>query len=183
VPGAEPTSPEIPKIPQIPQIPQIPMKSSPSPLATALAVLVLASCASGRSSRELAAARRSMEQAIPNEPKGAYFVGRRCYKLDYKMWGYVRRPRESWADARLVMFNEDKMLAPDRARNAIGSDNGFEYRLKGRFSNDQVYEPASNSTYPEFLLESAELLSETPGPIFKDRRATDPKERYYPDPY
>lgn len=124
-----------------------------------------------------------MERAIPLEKKGDYFIGRRVYKLDYKMWGYVRRPREGWEVARLVMFNEDRTLAPDRARNAIGSDNGFEYRLKGRFSNDKVYEPASNATYPEFVLEAAELLSETPAPIFRDRRAMDPKRRYYPDPY
>lgn len=151
-----------------------------------LAVLLAAgtvSCGTGRSARELAAARLAMEQAIPCEPKGNYFIGRRCYKVDYKMWGYVRRPRESWADARLVMFNEDKTFAPDRARNAIGSDNGFEYRLKGRFSSDRVYEPASNATYPEFVLEGAELLSEKPAPIFKDRRALDPEKRYYPDPY
>jgi hypothetical protein len=46
-----------------------------------------------------------------------------------------------------------------------------------------VYEPASNTTYPEFVLEKAELLSEKPAPIFKDRRASDPRKRYYPDPY
>jgi hypothetical protein len=146
-------------------------------------LLLLASCQTGRSSRELAAARLAMEKAIPNEPKGDYFIGRRCFKVDYKMWGYVRRPRESWADSRLVMFNEDKTLAPDRERNALGSDNGFEYFLRGRFSGESVYEPASNSIYPEFVLEKAELLTEDPAPIFKDRRALDPRKRFYPDPY
>jgi hypothetical protein len=38
--------------------------------------------------------------------------------------------------------------------------------------------------YPEFVLEKAELLSKNPGPIFKaNRRALNPSERYYPDPY
>lgn len=159
------------------------MKHKSLPLLAAFCVLALTSCETGRSTRDLAAARLAMEQSIPNEPKGDYFIGRRCYKVDYKMWGYVRRPREAWTESRLVMFNEDRTLAPDRARNSIGADNGFEYRLRGRFSADRVYEPASNTIYPEFLLERAELLSERPAPIFKDRRALAPQKRYYPDPY
>ena len=152
-------------------------------LVAVLGALAFASCQTGRHARDLAAARLAMEESIPKEPKGDYFIGRRCYKVDYKMWGYVRRPRESWTDARLVMLNEDKTLAPDRSRNALGSDNGFEYRLRGRFSADRVYEPASNAIYPEFVLERAELLSENPAPIFKNRRALDPRKRYFPDPY
>jgi hypothetical protein len=160
------------------------MKTSFSTSAACLlASLALTACATGPSSRELAAARAAMEKSIPLEPPGDYFVGRRVYKVDYKMWGYVRRPRQSWSEARLVMFNEDKVLAPDRSLNAIGSDNGCEYRLKGRFSGDLVYEPASNSTYPEFVLEGAELVAGIPGPIFKDRSAINPRKRYYPDPY
>lgn len=159
------------------------MKLQSPLLLTAFGALALASCQTGRPARDREAARLAMEASIPNEPKGDYFIGRRCYKEDYKMWGYVRRPREAWTDARLVMFNEDKALAPDRACNALGSDNGFEYRLRGRFSTDSVYEPASNTVYPEFVLEKAELLSEKPAPIFKDRRALDPRKRYYPDPY
>jgi hypothetical protein len=159
------------------------MQSKRTILLAAFLALGTVSCGTGRTARELAAARLAMEEAIPHEPKGDYFIGRRCYKVDYKMWGYVRRPRQSWAESRLVMFNEDKTLAPDRTRNALGTDNGFEYKLRGRFSNDRVYEPASNATYPEFILEGAELLSEKPAPIFKDRRALDPDKRYYPDPY
>ena len=124
-----------------------------------------------------------MEAAIPNEAKGNYFIGRRYFKVDYKMWGYLRRPREPWSDARLVMLNEDKTLAPDRAQNQIGSDNGFEYKIFGRFSGQDVYDPAANGIYPEFILEKANLLTDKPGPIFRERRALDPTERYYPSPY
>jgi len=152
-------------------------------ILSALILLCLASCQSAANRRELAAARQSMELSIPLEQKGNYFIGRRVHKVDYKMWGYLRRPRESWADSRLVMFNEDKVLAPDRAQNSIGSDNGFEYRLRGHFSKDSVYEPASNGIYPEFILEGADVISKTPGPIFRDQRAINPKERYYPNPY
>lgn len=148
-----------------------------------LSVAVFSACQSGPSPQALARARVLMEWTIPNEPPGNYFIGRRVYKVDYKMWGYLRRPREPWSDARLVMLNEEKMLAPDRASNQIGSDNGFEYKVFGGFSRDRVYEPASNATYPEFVLKRTELLSTRPGPIFKDSRAMDPAQRYYPDPY
>ncbi len=145
--------------------------------------LGLTSCQTGPSLKELAQARAVMEEGIRNEAKGNYFIGRRYYKVDYKMWGYLRKPGEPWSDSRLVMFNEDRTLAADRALNAIGSDNGFEYKVFGHFSGQDVYEPASNVIYPEFILERMELLTQTPGPIFKNRKALDPQERYYPNPY
>ena len=128
-------------------------------------------------------ARATMEAEIAKEPLGNYFIGRRYYKVDYKMWGYVRSPRQSWADSRLVMLNEDHLLAPDRAANTIGSDNGYEYILHGKFSGQQVYEPAANQPYPEFVLRKATLRTKTPGPIFQSPKALDPEERYYPNPY
>jgi hypothetical protein len=155
----------------------------PTAVFLLFATLALSSCQTGPSARELRQLRALMEEQIPNEPKGDYFVGRRYYKVDYKMWGYLRKPGEPWIDARLVVLNEDRTLAPDRELNTIGSDNGYEYKLFGRFSGQDVYEPASNGTYPEFVLDRAELLTKTPGPIFKSRKALNPKERYYPSPY
>lgn len=128
-------------------------------------------------------ARRAMQERIAQEPAGQYFVGRRYYKTDYKMWGYVRKPGEPWSDSRLVMLNENQTLAPDRAARAMGSDNGFEYRLLGHFSGETVYEPASNEFYPEFVLKRAELQTNAPAPIFLNPKALDPNERYYPSPF
>lgn len=159
------------------------MKPSASLIIYLLCAFVLGACQSVPSRRQREAARRAMEESIPREPQGDYYVGRRYYKVDYKMWGYVRKPGEHWSDSRLVMFNEDTTLAPDRALNTIGSDNGYEYKLTGRFSGKDVYEPASNGIYPEFILKRAELITTTPGPIFKSRKALDPKARYYPSPY
>jgi hypothetical protein len=157
---------------------------SPAAFVFCLAcALLFGACQTVPSRKQLEKARRTMEESIPREPKGDYYVGRRYYKVDYKMWGYVRKPGEPWSDSRLVMFNEDITLAPDRAENAIGSDNGFEYKLTGQFSGKDVYEPASNGIYPEFILKKAELLSKTPGPIFKSRKALKPEARYYPSPY
>jgi hypothetical protein len=73
-----------------------------------------------------------MEEEISREKPAPYFIGRRYYKDDYKMWGYLRKPGQPWSESQLVMLNENKTLAADRAQNDIGSDNGFEYRVGGR---------------------------------------------------
>jgi hypothetical protein len=114
-------------------------------------------------------ARMEMAQRIAGEPTGDYFIGRRYYKPDYKFWGYVRRPGQPWSTAQLVMLNEEQKLAPDRERLDFGSDNNYEYKLYGYFSGDKVYEPASNTVYPEFVLKGYELLSMNPSPIFQSQ--------------
>ena len=80
----------------------------------------------------------AMNAAIPNEPQGDYFVGRRMYKQDYKMWGWVREPGKPWKSAKLVMMNEQIKLAPDREAGKLGSDNNYEYRLTGSFSGNNT---------------------------------------------
>lgn len=121
--------------------------------------------------------RQAISAAISGEKPGPYFIGRRFYKVDYKMWGWVRKPGEPWKDSQLVMFNEQKKLAPDRERNAIGSDNNYEYRLTGSFSGQKVYEPASDSFYPEFVLTGATVISTNAPLIYPDKRWTDPAVR------
>jgi hypothetical protein len=106
---------------------------------------------------------------IAAEPAGDYFIGRRYFKPDFKFWGYVRRPQQPWSSAVLVMLNEKQKLAPDRAELRFGADNNYEYKLSGYFSGDRVYEPASNTIYPEFVLKNYELISTNPPPIFRSQ--------------
>ena len=133
------------------------------------AVLFLAGCQT--TPDEFTQAQAALAQSIPAEPPGNYFIGRRVFRKYYFFWGYVRRPRQPWSQAQLVMVNEQRVHAPDRAANAIGSDNGYEYRLEGYFSGDWVYEPASNRIYPEFVLTGYKLISTGPPRIFRDTRA------------
>jgi hypothetical protein len=114
-------------------------------------------------------AKIEMAQRIAVEPSGDYYIGRRYYKTDFKFWGYVRRPGQPWSSAQLVMLNEKQKLAPDRENLSFGSDNNYEYKLYGYFSGDNVYEPASNGVYPEFVLKRYELISTNPTPIFKSQ--------------
>lgn len=147
-------------------------------LLTLGALLLAAGCettSTGRVSPSVAA-------AITAEAPGNYFIGRRYYKKDYKMWGWVRRPGQQWKDAKLVMVNENTKLAPDRAAGTLGIDNNHEYRLQGYFTGGQVYEPASNRFYPEFVLTGSELRSVSPPLIFSDRRALDPAVRLLTPP-
>jgi len=124
-----------------------------------------------------APARAAMAAAIRSEQPGNYFVGRRMFKKDYKMWGWVRDPGQPWKTAKLVMLNEQTRLAPDRVRGTLGDDNNCEYRLEGRFTGETVYEPASDRFYPEFQLTGFEVINTKPGPIYLDKRQEDPEIR------
>jgi len=148
-------------------------------------VALLAACQAftGSSSGRNTAARAGMIEEIKSEPSGAYFVGRRYYKTEYKFWGFVRPAGQPWSAARMVMMNENQKLAPDRAAGRPGSDNDYEYKLIGYFSGDTVYEPASNGLYPEFVLKGYELRSASPAPIYREANATDPNLRIIARPY
>lgn len=124
-----------------------------------------------------APARAAMAAAIRAEQPGNYFVGRRMFKKDYKMWGWVRNPGQPWKSARLVMLNEQTLLAPDRVRGTLGDDNNHEYRLEGRFTGETIYEPASDRFYPEFQLTGFKLVNSQPPPIYVDKRQEDPAIR------
>jgi hypothetical protein len=126
--------------------------------------------------------RHAIDAAIAQESPGDYYIGRRFYKVDYHMWGWIKKPGESWKKARLVMLNEQQQLAPDRLQHQIGSDNNCEYRLYGTFTGDQVYEPASDSFYPEFHLKKAVLIKKNPPLIFPDKRWINPKIRLLAPP-
>ena len=145
-----------------------------------LSFLFLSGCATADPNQQT---RQAMLADIKAEPPGDYFIGRRFYKVDYKFWGYIRKPGESWANARLVMLNEQQKLAPDRELGKLGSDNTYEYKLYGTFSGETVYEPASNGFYPEFVLKGYELKNVSPAPIFKVYGATDPQRRVIAKPY
>jgi hypothetical protein len=149
-------------------------------LILAAATLLLAACQT--TENQLTQSQILLNQTIANEPAGDYFVGRRFYRRNYFFWGYVRQPRQPWSSAKLVMLNEQRKLAPDRQANTSGSDNNFEYRLQGYFSGQTVYEPASNSFYPEFVLTGYKLLSNQPPQIFRDPKALDVDRLYIDKP-
>ena len=90
-----------------------------------LATVFLAGCVED----QWAAQQAVLTQSIAAEQPGDYFIGRRFYRRNYFFWGYIRKPQQPWSQAQLVMLNEQKALAPDRAANAIGSDNNTRVPL------------------------------------------------------
>jgi hypothetical protein len=94
----------------------------------------------------------------------------------------VRQPGQPWKTAKLVMLNEQKVLAPDRQQGDIGVDSNYEYRLTGYYSGDKVYEPASDTIYPEFVLTGYEVRSTNPPLIYSERREADPAVRILAPP-
>jgi hypothetical protein len=133
----------------------------------ALPMFLLAGCETTPAG--IQTAKVAMAQKYAAEMPGDYFIGRRYYKPDFKFWGYVRRPGQPWSESQLVMLNEKQKLAPDREHLDFGSDNNYEYKLFGYFSGDKVYEPASNTIYPEFVLKGYEVISTNPPPIFSSQ--------------
>ena len=123
------------------------------------------------------------QRAIVRDGPESYFIGRRMYKVDYKIWGWIRKPRERWGNAKLAILNEQTCLAPDRKQNRIGFDNNHEYSLRGYFSGQTVYEPASNQFYPEFVLLKADLLSVAPTNIYRYKEQLNPNCRLLVTPH
>ncbi|RBP39855.1 hypothetical protein DES53_109283 [Roseimicrobium gellanilyticum] len=147
-----------------------------APLCLLAISLLLAACASDPMIEQKIAARRAQ---IASEPQGDWYIGRRFTIAKTQFWGYLRRPGQSWDDARLVMMNENVRNAPDRLPeiptnegNAHGFDHNHEYKIWGSFTGRTVYDPNSDLFLPEFRLTNWESISTSPGWLFK------PNERF-----
>lgn len=133
--------------------------------------LLLASCDSTSPRQKQLIEYRRLE--IAAEAPGDYYVGRRFHIERTHFWGYVRRPGQPWHTAKLVVMSEKLQNQPDRYPEvpsgggpAYGSDHNSEYRLWGHFSGRRVYDPNSNLSLPEFVLQRYELKSRSPGWLF-----------------
>lgn len=119
------------------------------------------------------------KEQIASEPRGNFYYGRRYFVQKTRFWGYLREPGQSANKAKLVIFNEAKKRNPDRLPEAgsgknYGYDNNFEYKIYGRYTGRELYEPNSNQFLPEFLLADYQLVSKDPGWLFS------PSDQYYP---
>lgn len=121
------------------------------------------------------------EAAIAREQPGNYYIGRRYYIPYTRLWGYLRRPGQSWRTAKLVMMDEHALHQPDRGpepplKNAVfGTDDNVEYAITGSFTGMNAYEPSSNLVLPLFKATSYKVLNRKPGFLFKpsEKRSDD----------
>lgn len=115
---------------------------------------------------------------IASEPTGDFFYGRRYFVEKTRFWGYVRKPRQPWSRAKLVIIREDKKQSPDRLPEngppgqRYGFDNNSDYRLRGYFTGQEAYDPNSNQFLSEFMLTGYDVVDRQPGWLFR------PDDRY-----
>ncbi|MEX2580201.1 MAG: hypothetical protein WD342_14170 [Verrucomicrobiales bacterium] len=123
---------------------------------------------------------KARNERIAMEPTGNYYIGRRWWTDGTRFWGYLRKPRQPWSEAKLVIMNESIVKQPDRVPEEGGSashgyDHNFEYRIWGSFTGDTVYDPNSNFVVPEFRLSKFELLDRNPGFVFYPGESYNPR--------
>lgn len=147
-------------------------------LSVFASIVLLSSCTISDSHlNELLAARASQ---IAAEPVGNSFIGRRFVLDERKFWGYVRRPRQDWAKAQLVIMSERSTKVPDRLPEdptpgdvGHGFDDNYEYRILGAYSGRKLYDPNSDMILPEFVPVRFELISKSPGWLFHPSEVRD----------
>jgi len=142
-------------------------------LATLLLASISACSTTGGSSQSASLQIAMRQQQIAAEPPGDYWVGRRFYIERTHLWGYLRRPGQSWDKAKLVILSERYGRQPDRypenenAELRYGFDHNYEYRLWGEFSGRRIYDPNSNLVLPEFNIRRHQLVNTSAGWLFK----------------
>jgi hypothetical protein len=115
---------------------------------------------------------------IAAEETGDFYYGRRYFVNKTRFWGYLKKPRESWRRAKLVIFNESQKTSPDRMPEngppgqRYAFDQNYEYKIRGSYTGREVYEPNSNQFLPEFRLSGYEVVDRNPGWLFR------PDDRY-----
>lgn len=155
----------------------------PKPLCAALAMLlavILCQCAPNHGKLMGGPTLEQRQMSIATERAGDFYYGRRYHVDETRFWGYLRKPRQPWSSAKLVMMREDQKLVPDRLPEydnigrKHGYDQNFEYRITGYYMLEPGYCPNSNQRLPVFMLTGYELVDQDPGWLFT------PEDRYHP---
>jgi hypothetical protein len=111
--------------------------------------------------------------SIAHEPTGDFFYGRRYFVEKTRFWGYLREPRQSAHQAKLVIFLEDQKRSPDRmpeesaSHQRYGFDQNTEYRIYGNYTGKTAYDPNTNQFLPVFRLRDYEAIDRQPGWLFR----------------
>ncbi|GAA5494262.1 hypothetical protein Rhal01_00421 [Rubritalea halochordaticola] len=117
---------------------------------------------------------------ISSEPTGNFYYGRRYFVYKTRFWGYLRKPRQPWSEAALVIMNENSTYQPDRLPEdgpydeRHGYDQNYNYKITGSYTGRKIYDPNSNLFLPEFRATSFKLIDRSPGWLFS------PADHYNP---
>ena len=142
--------------------------------------LLLADCGSLGSGNMGGPTAEQRSAKITSEPTGNFFYGRRYFVYKTRFWGYLRKPREPWSKAKLVIFHEGSKTTPDRLPEngppgqRYSFDQNYDYRIFGHFTGREGYEPNSNQFLPIFQLTGYEVVDRQPGWLFRPDDHYDP---------
>jgi len=77
------------------------------------------------------------------DKSGPVWIGHRSVVDRYAGWGWVKKEKESWNQAKWVAMEETigKSVAPGRNYSRPTQDDGMTYRLFGDFADYKAYEP------------------------------------------
>lgn len=103
------------------------------------------------------------------------YTGRRWYVhapgATCRFWGYIKKPGQTWAAARLTVLDErEGIRPPDRSEVPgqapfTGDDHNYEYSILGKFTGRSAYDPNSDLVLPVFAARNFILLSQNPGAL------------------
>ncbi len=90
----------------------------------------------------------------------AHFVGARYFEKKSGGWGWIKKPEESWKQARWVAILESprKFHVPHRQLKNSEQDHEFQYKLLGSFADYQIYDPVRDELLDVFVIEGYESL-------------------------
>jgi hypothetical protein len=77
-------------------------------------------------------------------------------------WGWVRRPEQSWNNARWIALQETPGLAvaPHRHLQRADMDANWEFKFWGKFAPYKAYDPRLDEQLPVFILQGYEVLGQ-----------------------
>lgn len=94
-------------------------------------------------------------------PEGKdYWYGARFYEKKSGGWGWIRKPNESWRQAKWVAIKEQPRVShvPHRALKNAEQDHLFQYKLLGKFADYTIYDPHRDEVMEVFIIEGYESL-------------------------
>jgi hypothetical protein len=117
-----------------------------------------------------------LPQALLLPPPGGpimEYIGHRFAEEKGAGWGWVKREKEDWRQAKWVCVRETpgKVVAPWRALGNRTADQNTQYKLWGYFAAHRVYDPVLDEMNEVFVLDRFEIIGEAavlkrkPGPV------------------
>ncbi len=77
-------------------------------------------------------------------------------------WGWVRKPGQSWGDAKWIALQETlgQAVAPHRHLQKAEEDLDWEFKFWGKFASYKAYDPRLDEQLPVFILQGYQVIGQ-----------------------